>query len=144
MGTIWTPDTCPPPGCSFDVADWETDSATTIRRCPVHAALPGATHFTEVWRGENQRKNYALAVLLEQAPGLRTDSNGLDDARFFYRWSFDANRVLEAKIEPAPGLPPSQVPSVRTIIDQALTPGVRGNIQTALNARFGAGKVRVL
>lgn len=117
--TRWRPDTC---GCIVEYK-WDTEVAPearthtysrTIATCPEHAALAGNALYTEVV-SENRRKNLVLGI----AQGI--DSAITDEG---YKWSFDANRVLQASFS-------------------GTTPVTRQQIQDACDLQFGPNRVVV-
>lgn len=116
--TRWQPDTC---GCIIDVeGDWEApDSVKSIRKCAVHAGLSdGLPHLNEVWKGENQRKNYTWSEIESRITGIKLEN---------FKWSFDAARVLRVEFEGV-----------------VVTPVQKTTIQKALDNKFGPGKVQVI
>lgn len=71
-----------------------------------------------VAREENDRKNITLTEIQGILPVVTPDD---------YIWAYDANRVLQVSIN-------ARIP---------VTPGTKLAMQTALNTRFGSGKVVV-
>lgn len=164
--TRWRPDVCPdfPNGCIIDV-DYKANSYRTVSMCTVHIGPPDKPHHDRVIE-ECQRKEYSFDIVFSQVSGVAitdinttlsnkakqvlsqmlgstiTDLGQVDPAllqlvwesammslgigRSEYKPSFDVNRVLEIKL-------PARITAAK-----------KAAIQTACNARFGAGKVRVI
>ena len=135
--TEWRPDTC---GCVL-YYEWDdtTPSASRVHtpvnsiKCSFHAnqATHSATYNSVL--DENSRKNLGLQTTLDNGPttlydlqtdGSRTLKNGIN-----YSWTFT-------------GTAPNRVITV-TFTGISLTNAQRNAIQTALNTRFGAGKVTI-
>jgi len=119
--TRWSPDTC---GCileyEWDDAEEETARVLsykrTIKICPEHSALAGKPLYDQVV-SENTRKNITFGEIQKAFPKLEAEN---------YLWSFDKDRVLQVSL---------------TGID--VPQATKQGLQTALDSKFGAGKVRV-
>lgn len=120
--TRWSPDTCE---CVIDY-EWDDsqDENTrthsfkrTIRACPEHKALAGKPHYDQVL-SENTRKNITFDVIQKAHPQVTPDN---------YLWFFDKDRVLQV-----------------SLVGVDLPEAAKKGLQTALDARFGEGKVKVL
>ena len=135
--TRWRPDHC---ACELEFT-WDEAVAQASRthtfskdntRCTIHSALTGSTLFNTVLE-ENQRKNIALQIALDNGPSTLYDLSGttriLKPAiTYNYAWTGAApNRVL-----------------TMSFIGVSLTTTNKNTIQTAENTRFGTGKVAVL
>lgn len=120
--TRWSPDTC---GCvlEYEWDDSQDENTRThsfkriIKACPEHAALAGKPHYDQVLL-ENTRKNIAFDEIQKAHPQVTLDN---------YLWFFDKDRVLQV-----------------SLMGVDLPEAAKRGLQTALDARFGAGKVKVL
>lgn len=131
--TRFSPDTC---GCELEYT-WDdtlteserVHSFKSIVKCPVHSGQADETAYNTVFE-ENPRKNIALERCLANGPTALFDT--IDGTRqlkqgitYNFSWSGTApNRVLNISFT---GI--------------TLTTTQRNAIQTALNTRFGVGKV---
>jgi len=132
--TQWTPDTCANPPCIFQYTDDGNATLTnTVRKCSRHSAQSDSAAYTNV-KEENQRKNISYQFVLDNSPttalfdtqpdGTKTLKNGIT---FSWSWS---------------GTPPNTVLTI-TYTGISLTTTQKNTIQSALNTRFGSGKVLI-
>lgn len=134
LTTRWRPDTCK---CvvvygrddSLPAATAPITLVNIENKCPIHSSLSDQNTFNTLFE-ENPRKNNTLAECLEQAPAI-TDitaegSKALKDGLTYnFTWSGTApNRVLNISFSGV-----------------TLTTAQRNGLQSALNAKFGVGKV---
>ncbi len=120
----WHPDTCK---CRFEVRDWDTDDATSIRTCEQHQGAGGLSdrdHFRLVYRGENQVKNFALSHIAEEAPELFPDGD-LNFGIVTFSWLPDGE---------------GQARRLEFVSKTPIAAQTRARI-AAKHARFGVGKV---
>ena len=135
--TRWTLDSC---GCvvefTWDDAVAQASRTHTysnhINRCTAHSSGTASSAY-DVCLEENQRKNNALQVALDNGPtGLYDTVNSARQLKptitYNYSWT---------------GVSPNRVLSI-SFTGITLTTAQKSTIQTAQNTRFGAGKVTVL
>jgi len=131
----WKPDTC---GCDVEFEfDDDLDIATrpnklvrVYKACPAHPDLAdyiGRTWVQEAtvpFHQENQRKNRALEEMGTRL-GIPEDENYFNNLqKYINGWHFDANRVLH-------------------ISTKGLTVNQRNQVKSAVDTRFGNGKVMI-
>ena len=131
--TRWTPDTCSSPPCIFEYTDDGNLTLTnTVQKCSRHSSQANSTAYTNVIE-ENQRKNISYQFVLDNSPttslydivnGTRQLKNGIT---FSWTWS---------------GTPPNTVLTI-SYTGITLTTQQKNTIQSALNTRFGTGKVLI-
>jgi len=131
--TRWTPDTCSNPPCIFEYTDDGNATLTnTVQKCSRHSSQADSTAFSNVVE-ENQRKNISYQFVLDNSPttslydivnGTRQLKNGIT---FSWTWN---------------GTPPNTVLTI-TYTGITLTTAQKNTIQSALNTRFGTGKVLI-
>lgn len=120
--TTWSPDTC---DC---VLEYEWDDAQDentrihsfkriIKACPEHAALAGKPLYDQVI-SENTRKNITFTEIQKAHPQVTSDN---------YLWFFDKKRELQI-----------------SLVGVDLPEAAKQGLQTALDAKFGSRKVKVL
>lgn len=122
--TRWSPDTC---GCvlEYEWDDSEDENTRThsfkriIKACPEHTALAGKSHYDQVL-SENTRKNITFGEIRKALPKEEITPDN-------YLWFFDKDRVLQV-----------------SLVGVDLPEAAKRGLQTALDARFGAGKAKVL
>lgn len=120
--TQWSPDTC---GCvlEYEWDDSQDENTRThsfkrvIKACPEHAALAGQPHYDQV-RSENTRKNITFGEIKKAHPQVTAEN---------YLWFWDNGRVLQV-----------------SLVGVDLPEAAKQGLQIALDARFGAGKVKIL
>ena len=136
--TRWSPDTCT---CVIDYTWDSTQSESTrvhnlgtiVNKCPAHSSLSDSTVYSTVLE-ENPRKNQALQNILDNSPTTAlfdTLANG--------------NRVLKPALGfnfTFSGTAPNRVLTV-SFIGITLTTNQKNTLQSALNTRFGSGKVLI-
>lgn len=121
--TRWSPDTC---GCVLEYEWDDTKSENerihsyvrTLKCCPEHEQLGlVAGRLYDQVLSENTRKNIAFDEIQKVKPEVTFDN---------YLWFFDKKRVLQI-----------------SLIGVDLPPAAKQGLQTALDAEFGGGKVKV-
>ena len=135
--TRWSPDTCT---CSIEYS-WDDTVAESIRthslsnivqKCSAHSILTDTNVFTTVSE-ENPRKNQALQNILDNSPttALYDIVNGIRQLKptISYNFSFS-------------GTAPNRVLTV-SFTGISLTTTQKNTLQSALNTRFGSGKVLI-
>ena len=132
--TRWSPDTC---GCVIEYT-WDNTTVeservhtlSTITKCAIHSSQTNTDAWNTVLE-ENPRKNNTLEQILASSPttalydtlnGTRQFKSGITVST---SWS---------------GTVPNRVLTI-TITGISLTTQQKNTIQTALNTRFGSGKV---
>jgi hypothetical protein len=134
--TRWSPiDTC---GCVVEYTwdDTLTEANRThtlsnvINKCPAHTALTNSSVYTTIL-DENPKKNNALQLALDNSPttALYDTINGTRQLKptITYSYSFS-------------GTAPNRVLTI-SFTGITLTTQQKTTIQTALNTRFGSGRV---
>lgn len=120
--TCWHPDTC---GCVMDI-EWDDTEPESIRthrfktiisKCPEHAGLSGRDVYEQVL-SENTRKNLAFSEIQTVHPQITPDN---------YLWFFDKERALQV-----------------SVVGVSLPETAKKGLQTAMDAKFGSGKVRLV
>lgn len=135
--TRWSPDTCE---CVLEYtwddlvpADQRTHTfARHLNTCSKHAGLSGQARYNAALQ-HNQRKNFTASEILERFTALVADT-GADGSKRFkngvtFNWSYsgvDDARVLTVSLSGV-----------------NLTNQQKNALQTALDTRFGAGRVVV-
>lgn len=128
--TRWTPDTCDDPPCVFEYTDDGTGTlTTTINKCTRHSSQADSTAYDNV-KEENQRKNLSHQFIMDNGPaGLSDLVNGVktlkNNITISWTWS---------------GTPPDTILTL-SYSGITLTQNQRNTVQSALNTRFGSGKV---
>jgi hypothetical protein len=132
----WAPDSCT---CIIEYS-WDDSvpqnsivltPTTTINRCPAHTTfVTPATHYS-VLMEENPRKNLAHQNLLDNGPATLFDVNS--DGVKVLKKGINLNWVWS-------GTAPNRIVTV-TISGLTLTTAQKNTAQSALNTKFGAGKV---
>lgn len=134
--TLWRPDTC---GCEI-AYDWDSESdqntrvhtvSRIVKACPAHQGMSKDVHFPKVVE-ENQRKNKAHALILENMPELVTEITNDDGSKtkklkagIEFRFSFDETRKLKVELVGA-------------------TAKHKSDIQTIANTQLGASKIDII
>ena len=131
----YSPDTC---GCVIDY-QWDDEQTgedrqhtltSVVSRCPAHAALPTNGGVWDSILDENPRKNNAYQLVLDNGPttlydilnGFRQPKPGIN---ITWSWSGTVpNRVLTLNV-----------------VGLTLSNAQKSVIRTALNTRFGTGRV---
>jgi hypothetical protein len=134
--TRWSPDTC---GCVIEYT-WDdslpndqisTTPSNVITRCSAHTTLANNTAVFNTLFEENPRKNISFQHILDNAPTTLFDVNT------------DGSRQLKAGMSISwawTGTAPNRVITL-TVKGITLTTNQKNTIQSALNSRFGIGKV---
>lgn len=136
--TRFSPDTC---GCVLEYTwdDTLSESQRThtlsnfVTRCPAHSSLASDTDRWNAVFDENPRKNNARQLCLDNGPTSLYDI--IDGTRQLkstinYNWSWS-------------GTAPNRVLTI-SFTGISLTTQQKSTIQTALNTRFGSGKVLIV
>jgi hypothetical protein len=135
--TRWSPDTC---SCSVEYTwdDTLTEANRThtlsdvINKCPAHSALTNSSVYTTVL-DENPKKNITLQLSLDNGPSTLYDTvNGTRQLKSTISYSYSFS-----------GTAPNRVLTI-SFTGITLTTQQKTTIQTALNTRFGSGKVLIV
>ena len=135
--TRWSPDTCT---CVVEYS-WDTSLSeasrthtlsNVINKCPAHSSLTNAEVYS-VLTEENPRKNQSLRNILDNSPttALYDIINGIRELKpsIVFNFSFS-------------GTAPNRVLTI-SFTGITLTTQQKNTLQTALNTRFGSGKVLI-
>lgn len=101
---IWTPDTCPSPGCRFEtfvLPDGE-EAVHSVVPCVEHVGLGTPQATFEIVRSENWAANTAVHAAIDELPGV--------DPMLFRKELAPGTRAITITV---PGLPAGRVNAVR-------------------------------
>lgn len=136
--TTWALDTC---DCVIEY-QWDdslppdqitTTPSNVVKKCTFHSSLSNNTTFFNTLLEENPRKNIAYQHILDNGPTTLYDIvNGNRQIKpgvsINFTWSGTApNRVLTL-----------------TLVGATLTTAQKNTVQTALNNKFGIGKITLI
>jgi len=134
--TRWSPDTC---SCVLEYTwdDTQTEATRThtlsniINKCSAHNPLTNSNIYSSIL-DENPRKNQSLQLCLDNGPTALFDTiNGSRQLKATISYSFSWS-----------GTAPNRVLTI-SFTGITLTSQQKNTIQTALNTRFGSGKVLI-
>lgn len=146
--TLWIPDTCAIPQCIIQY-QWDDtvpqeqrthDNPVFLQRCSIHAAQPGddSARWTTITE-ENPRKNQAWQSVIDNGPSSLVDTDVGTGTKTLKAKNPTTGAPLSLDFA-FNGTPPNRLLTL-TLVGITLTTQQKNNVQTALNTKFGTGKV---
>lgn len=134
MGTRWTPDTC---ACSIEY-DENINVLNVFNTCPKHAGKTPANQLAAVL-AHNRKKNNVFSDLVDR---VRNKATALDRAIPTVIGD-DGQPVPVVRLQYDPNAPEGNDPLQLLLVASAFTAAQATQLQSALDAKFGAGVVSV-